>query len=294
MEKYNSIKNLFDNASSSNKKVSEYVLEDQANSLGISKEEIYDRMKEYYYVMCDSINEGLLNEHKLKIESGIDANKYYNYVDSGKSLLGKDMGFLVARALAVAEENASMGRIVASPTAGSAGILPAALYTIKVIKNFSDETIIKSLFTAAGVGLVFANITGIAGATCGCQAECGVAECMAAATITELLGGNIEAMKNSISICIKNIEGLVCDPVAGLVECPCIKRNGKGALDAFLAADMALAGIKSAIPVDEVLESMRQVGKFMDERLKETAKGGLAATCTGLKMNEIIFGKLTN
>ncbi len=183
-----------------------------------------------------------------------------------------------------------MGRIVAAPTAGSCGILPAALLTMQAEKNIPERDCVMSLFTASAVGMVIANNASLAGAQGGCQAECGSAAAMAAAAIVELAGGTPHMVEHAIAIAIKNILGLVCDPVAGLVEIPCIKRNASGVAGAFVAAELALAGIESAIPADEVIWTMKKVGDAMSSSLKETAEGGLAATPTGRRLHEQVFG----
>ena len=171
-----------------------------------------------------------------------------------------------------------MGRIVAAPTAGSCGILPAAVLTMEKDRGCSEKDCIMSLFTASAVGMIIANNASLAGAEGGCQAECGSAAAMAAAAITELAGGTPEMAGHAVAIALKNILGLVCDPVAGLVEIPCIKRNASGVAGAFVAAELALAGIESAIPADEVIWAMKKVGDAMSPAVKETAEGGLAAT----------------
>ncbi|NLA58510.1 MAG: L-serine ammonia-lyase, iron-sulfur-dependent, subunit alpha, partial [Firmicutes bacterium] len=186
--------------------------------------------------------------------------------------------------LAVAEINASMGRIVAAPTAGSCGILPAALLTVMEEKNIPEDRVILGLFTAGGIGLVISKQATIAGAQGGCQAECGSAAAMAAAAIVEMVQGSPQQAAHACAIALKNVLGLVCDPVAGLVEVPCIKRNAMGVANALVAADLALAGIKSVIPADEVIEAMRSVGSSMPGALKETAEGGLATTPTGKQL----------
>ena len=287
---YVSIKDIIDKSNKENKPVYQVVMEEQAESTGLSIDDLYNKMHTAYVAMCESIEKGLNDKSTLKIEQNDGAKIFKKYVDDGKSIFGSKIGLVMARAMAVSEVNASMGRIVASPTAGSCGILPASLISIKDIYDLSDEQIIHSMFTASAVGMVIANVSSIAGATGGCQAECGAAQAMAAAAIVELLGGDNDMISNAIAIAIKNIEGLVCDPVAGLVECPCIKRNVSGAMNAIIAADMALAGIKSIIPVDEVILAMKQVGDIMDDRLKETAKGGLATTETGKALKKKIFG----
>lgn len=282
--KYTSIKELINESEKSGLRISDLVKKDQAKELNLSIDEIYKRMKEAYDVMNKSIETGFKEKCELKIEQEDGAKIYKKYVDDGKSIFGNKLGQAVAMALSVAEVNASMGKIVASPTAGSCGIIPAAIVSIKNIYGINDEKVIDSLFTSAAIGMIISNTMNLAGASGGCQAECGVAQSMAAAAIVDMLGGNNEQIANAIAISLKNIEGLVCDPVAGLVECPCIKRNASGVMNAILAADMALAGIVSVIPVDEVIKAVKQIGDIMDDRLKETAMGGLATTETGKNM----------
>ncbi|HPY19928.1 MAG TPA: L-serine ammonia-lyase, iron-sulfur-dependent, subunit alpha, partial [Polyangiaceae bacterium] len=195
-----------------------------------------------------------------------------------------------AYALAVSEVNANMGRIVATPTAGSAGILPAVLVHALDSGRFSREQIVLSMFTASAIGLVIANRASISGAAGGCQAEVGSATAMAAGTLVELAGGTPQQVGNAVGIALKNSLGLVCDPVAGLVEIPCILRNGLHAIAAQAAADMALAGVVSLIPPDEVIHVMHEVGQHMPESLRETGIGGLAGTPTGQKLKEQVFG----
>lgn len=279
--KYLSIKELINEAKKNSLRISELVKISQSKEHNVSVDELCAKMKKTYEVMNESIETGLSKKSNLKIEQN-DASKIYKkYVDDGKSIFGSKVGEAVAMAMAVSEVNAGMGKIVAAPTAGSCGIIPAAIVTIKNIYGISEEKVIDSLFTASAIGMVISNVMDIAGASGGCQAECGVAQSMAAAAIVDLLDGDYEQIANAVAISLKNIEGLVCDPVAGLVECPCIKRNASGVINAILAADMALAGVVSIIPVDEVIQSVKQVGDIMDDRLKETAMGGLAATDTG-------------
>ena len=195
------------------------------------------------------------------------------------------------RALAVSELNAAMGRIVAAPTAGSCGILPAAIVTMQEEYSLDEYDCVMALFTASAVGLVIGNNASLAGASGGCQAECGSASAMAAAAIVELAGGTPQMSGEACAIAIKNILGLVCDPVAGLVEIPCIKRNAGGVTTAFMAAELALAGITSHIPADETILAMKRIGDTMPASLRETAEGGLAMTPTGQALNTRVFGE---
>ncbi len=201
------------------------------------------------------------------------------------------MSKAIARALSVAGCNASMGKIVAAPTAGSCGILPGCLVSLYEDRGFDQKDIIMSMFTAGAIGMVVASRSSLAGAQGGCQAECGSAAAMAAAALTELMGGTPKECADACAIAISNQMGLVCDPVAGLVEIPCIKRNVSGLVIAFSSADMALAGVGPKIPADECLDAMREVGDALPATLKETAGGGLATTPTGRKLRAQVFGK---
>ncbi|PKM50998.1 MAG: L-serine ammonia-lyase, iron-sulfur-dependent, subunit alpha [Firmicutes bacterium HGW-Firmicutes-7] len=290
MIKYDSVNELVTMAIALNKNISELVINQQAEELEKSTEELYETMHSSLQVMKQSVTEGL--DPDLKSASGMSggsAFKMKKYVDSGKSLCGNAFGMSIARALAVAELNSCMGRIVAAPTAGACGIIPAALLTMAEEKNIEEEKIVMSLFTASAIGIVIAHNASISGAEGGCQAECGSASAMAAAALVELAGGTPEMVAHACAIALKNILGLVCDPVAGLVEVPCNKRNAAGVANAFVAAEMVLAGIESAIPCDEVILAMKKVGDLMSYSLKETAEGGLAATPTAKRISQRIY-----
>ncbi len=274
--------------------LSQLVLAQQAQQLEKSEEAVYEQMRQNYQVMSECIEPGC--DPDLRSTSGLtggSAAKMRRVSERGGSLTGSVISGALYRALAIAELNAAMGRIVASPTAGSCGILPAAVLTMQEEKGLSERECVMSLFTASAVGMVIANNASLAGAQGGCQAECGSASAMAAAAIVELAGGTPSQAEQAVAIALKNILGLVCDPVAGLVEIPCIKRNASGVAGAFVAAELALAGIDSAIPADEVILAMKRVGDAMSPTLKETAEGGLAATPTGRKLHEQVFGPIT-
>ena len=289
---YFSLKDLLNTASEEGCTLSSLVLAQQAEQLELPEEEVYERMRKSYQVMAECIEPGCSPD--LRSTSGLtggDAYKMRKATKEGKNLTGSLMGSALYRALAVSELNASMGRIVAAPTAGSCGIVPAAVLTMQEERNLSERQCVMSLFTASAVGMVIANNASLAGAQGGCQAECGSAAAMAAAAIVELAGGTPQMIDSAVSTALKNILGLVCDPFAGLVEIPCIKRNASGVAGAFVAAELALAGIKSAIPADEVILTMKKVGDTMPSSLKETAEGGLAATPTGKRLREQVFGE---
>ena len=294
IERYDSVAYLAELATNENKKISDLVLEEQAIAMETSVEDIYNQMFENYQVMKDSARDGI--NDTLRSNSGItggDAVKFYKYLKTNNCSLGDVMSEAVLTAIAVSEYNAAMGKIVASPTGGSCGILPAVLVSLQKKYNISDKEIVNSMFTAAAVGMVIANLASLSGAEGGCQAECGSAAAMSAAAMVELRGGTPKMVANAVAIALKNILGLVCDPVAGLVEVPCIKRNASGAANAIISAEVALSGIESVIPVDEVIEAMKRVGDMMHPFLKETAKGGLAATPTAIKLTKKIFGANT-
>lgn len=288
---YSSVASIVTAAEKSGLPISAIVLRQQAEQMEQTEESIYEHMRKNYQVMAECIEPGCNKD--LKSTSGLtggSAFKMRQISESGKSLTGSFLSGALYRALAVSELNAAMGRIVAAPTAGSCGILPAALLTMQEEKRIPERDCVMSLFTASAVGMVIANNASLAGAQGGCQAECGSAAAMAAAAIVELAGGTPKMAEHAIAIAIKNILGLVCDPVAGLVEIPCIKRNASGVAGAFVAAELALAGIESAIPADEVIWTMKKVGDAMSSTLKETAEGGLAATPTGRRLHEQVFG----
>ncbi len=219
-----------------------------------------------------------------------DAARMEDYA-AGGGITGTFLNHAMARAVAVSEYNAAMGRIVASPTAGSCGILPGTVVTMLEEGRCDEHAAVMALFTAGAIGMVIAQKASIAGAQGGCQAECGSASAMAAAALVELAGGTPAQAAHACAMAIKNQLGLVCDPVAGLVEIPCIKRNVSGAAIAFTSAEMALAGVKSRIPVDECVLAMRQVGDMLPCSLKETSQAGLAATPTGLRLKRQVFGE---
>ena len=290
MFEYKSISELVNAASSAGRTISEVVLADQAEQLCISPDALFERMDARLSVMEDSVKAGM--NPALRSTSGLtggDASRMWDYAASG-GICGGFTNRAMARALAVSENNAAMGKIVAAPTAGSCGILPGAVVSMLDESRCSREAAVMALFTAGAFGMVIAQNASIAGAEGGCQAECGSAAAMAAAALVELMGGTPQQCAHACAMAIKNQLGLVCDPVAGLVEIPCIKRNVSGVAIAFSSAEMALAGIESKIPADECIGAMREVGCSIPSALRETAKGGLAATPTGERLREQVFG----
>ena len=290
--KYLSIAELVDQATAQGARISQIVLRDQAEQMDTEPQVLFRKMRENYHVMQESIQKGA--DPDIKSTSGLtggDAWKLYSVYEKKKSLTGSFMAGAMWRALAVSELNAAMGRIVAAPTAGSCGILPAAIVTMQEEYSLDEYDCIMALFTASAIGMVIGNNASLAGASGGCQAECGSASAMAAAAIVELAGGTPQMSGEAVAIAIKNILGLVCDPVAGLVEIPCIKRNAGGVTTAFMAAELALAGITSHIPADETILAMKRIGDTMPASLRETAEGGLAMTPTGQALNTRVFGE---
>ena len=290
MLSYYSIEEMVNTATKKNQKISELVLKDTAILMEISEEDVLYKMKENLLVMENSAVEGLKKD--LKSISGLtggDGYKLQKYAAVGNSIGGSFCAQATALAIGIQEYNAAMGKIVAAPTAGSCGILPAGVLTMMKEKGSSENDAIMAMITAGAIGLVIANNATISGAEGGCQAECGAAAAMTAAALVELSGGTNAQISHSVAIALQNLLGLVCDPVAGLVEVPCILRNGCGIAIAINSADLALAGVESVIPADEVVIAMGEVGKAMPTSLRETSLGGLAATPTGRAIKSRLF-----
>ena len=292
MIKYKSIAELVHAAEQAQQKISEVCLRDQAEQMMETEEALYRRMEKSFDVMCASVQAG--KDPTLCSTSGLtggEGGRMLRYAEEkAGGLSGQFMARAMGRAMAVSNCNAAMGRIVATPTAGSCGILPGCLVSMYEDREFAKRDIVMSIFTAAAFGMVIAQNASIAGAEGGCQAECGSASGMAAAALVELMGGSPQQCADALGMSLVNQMGLVCDPVAGLVEIPCIKRNVSGVMIAFSSADMALSGIDLKIPADECIEAMHAVGQAMPSSLRETAKGGLAATPTGIRLRKQVFG----
>ena len=289
---YTTIRELVNQAQAQGVTIGRLALADQAEQCESPAQALVQRMRQDLEVMQAAARDGA--ERELRSTSGLtggDAWRMRDYLARGGALCGPVGARAVAIALAVAEYNAAMGRIVAAPTAGSCGILPGAVLALLEQGLADADAAVDGLFCAGAVGMVIANRASISGAEGGCQAECGSASAMAAAALVQMRGGSPEMVENAVAIAIKNQLGLVCDPVAGLVEVPCIKRNAGGVTNALTAADMALAGIHSVIPADEVIQAMREVGESIPCSLRETAQGGLAATPTGKRIREQLFGR---
>lgn len=267
--------------------IAELMIEEQVKETGVSEQDVIQQMTDYYQVMKEAVERGITEDTVSRSGlTGGDARRVHDYMLSGDTSSGSDATRAMAYALAVSEVNASMGRIIATPTAGSCGIIPGVFVSSQERFGWDDTQMVQGLFAAGAIGYVIANNSSISGAEGGCQAEVGSAIGMAAGAVVEMRGGTPEQAMHAVGLALKNTLGLICDPVAGLVEIPCIVRNGLGAVNALAAADMGLAGVRSAIPSDEVVDVMLQVGRSMPSEHRETARGGLAQTPTGRKITE--------
>lgn len=279
-----SLKNWIEAAETQNIPLHQYLLRQSSEELELPESEVLAQMQTMLKVMEESVASGLTGVRSRSGLTGGDAQKLQQAQGRAdyKNLLGGVVNDAVTYAMAVGECNAAMGRIVAAPTAGASGVLPGVLLALKKHCKLSEQQMAEALVVAGNIGLVIANRASLSGAMGGCQAECGSGAAMAAGAAVDILGGTPKQVGNAVAIVFKNMLGLVCDPVAGLVEVPCIKRNGSAATQALLAAELALAGIESFIPADEAIDAMKSVGDRMPCSLKETAAGGLAQTPTAL------------
>lgn len=269
----------------------EVIIKDDMHERNVSFESSFERMTKMLDAMIEADKS---YSPELRSQSGLsggDGAKLEQFRKQETRLIGTFLTMVMEKAVKMGESNACMKRIVAAPTAGSCGVIPAVLITYLEQKNSAKERIVESLFVAAGIGQVIANTASISGAEGGCQAEIGCASSMAAGAITYLEGGTNEQIANAAALAMKNMLGLTCDPVAGLVEVPCIKRNVSGAVNAIIASQMTMAGIKSAIPADEVFESMGRIGSLLPSCLRETSGDGLATTPTAQAVVEKIRGE---
>lgn len=272
--------------------IAQLMITEQAAETGKTAEQVFEQMSTYYEVMKEAVRKGIEDDSKSRSGlTGGDAKRVQSYLQNGTASLGTEACTAMAYALAVSEVNASMGRIIATPTAGSCGIIPGVFVSSQERFDWKDEHMVNGLFCAGAIGYVIANNSFVSGAEGGCQAEVGSAIGMAAGALVELRGGTPEQAVHAVGLALKNSLGLICDPVGGLVEIPCIVRNGFGAVTAMAASDMALAGVRSVIPSDEVIGVMLEVGSAMPEKHRETAKGGLAQTPTGKKIMKELYGK---
>ena len=274
--------------------VTELMIAIEMEQTGRERKQIWDLMERNLETMLNSVDKGLLGEKSLTGLTGGDAKLMNEYILSGKALSGDIILGAARDAVAVNEVNAQMGLICATPTAGSAGCLPGVLTAATAKLSLTHENQIEFLFAAGAFGLAIANNATISGAEGGCQAEVGSASAMASAALVLAAGGTAEQAGFAIALVLQNMLGLICDPVAGLVEIPCVHRNAMGASQAMISADMALAGVKTVIPVDEVVNTMYNVGRTLPAAFRETAEGGLAQTPTGRRIMEEIFGEDKN
>ncbi|WP_151737039.1 L-serine ammonia-lyase, iron-sulfur-dependent, subunit alpha [Paenibacillus tengchongensis] len=282
---FQTLKQLSELAETRNCSLGRLMLEEQSRESGEESGRVFAQMYDYYQIMKDAVHQGIHSDTTSRSGlTGGDARRMHGYRAAGETLLGGHAALAMTYALAVSEVNASMGRIIATPTAGSCGIIPGVLISSQERFGWSDEEMVYGLFASGAIGYVIANNSFISGAEGGCQAEVGSAIGMAAGALVDIRGGTPAQAIHAVGLALKNTLGLICDPVAGLVEIPCIVRNGFGAITALAAADMALAGVRSVIPSDEVVQVMLEVGSAMPESLRETAGGGLAQTPTGRRI----------
>lgn len=260
------------------------VLDDDCRDRGVDGQESFARMARLWQAMKQSVED---YDPAARSTSGLSGGQGARMAAAERTLCGPFLRQVIATALMVGEHNACMGRIVAAPTAGASGVLPAVLVPLQQRDGLSDELVTQCLYVAAGFGQVIAARASISGAEGGCQAEVGSASGMAAAALVHAMGGCAGQMADACAMALQNVLGLVCDPVAGLVETPCVKRNVMGAVNALSCADMALAGLSGAIPCDEVIDAMAAVGRSLPASLRETGEGGLAATPTGRALAQV-------
>ena len=278
---FTSVKEMVSIAQEKNMGLWQVILEDDMQERQVTRLESIGKMSEMYLAMKEA---NLGYDKNLKSASGLsggDGEKMMEEVRRKQNLTGEFVGTVMANALKMGESNACMKRIVAAPTAGACGVLPAVLLTYEEFHRIPEEKMLEGMYVAAGVGQVIASRASIAGAQGGCQAEIRSASCMAAAAITYIRGGKVQQIMDAGAFALKSLLGLVCDPLGGLVEVPCIKRNVIGSVNAITASDMAMAGIESKVPLDEVIDAMAEVGDLMPCALKETSQAGLAQTETG-------------
>ena len=283
---FESISQLLEASENSGVPLHQVIINDESEYTHTSETKLFERVKRSLNVMRESLNKALTSDIELPIK---EASHQAKKLLSPGFFFGKDIKEAMAWAMAIAEYNSGMGLIVACPTAGASGVVPAVLFKAKEMLNKSDDSLLNVLVLAGAVGAIIGNQAMLSGSEGGCQAEVGVASAMAAAAITYMADGSYEQISNAIALSLKNILGLICDPVAGLVISPCIKRNAIGVVNAFTAAEMALSGVTSIIPADEVIDAMMKVGRKLPYELKETGKGGIASTKTAKKIKKILF-----
>ena len=276
-----SMQEIFDKILAENKPFWQVVRDTDVEERQVTAEASFEKMRVTWRAMLESVDTYRADRRSVSGLVGGDAQRMWDYAAAQETLCGPYLQEVIATALCVAESNACMRRIVAAPTAGACGVLPAVLVPLFRRGSVDEEQIVRALYVSAGIGAVIGYRASISGASGGCQAEVGTAAAMAAGALVDLRGGTPEQIGHAAAMALKNLLGLVCDPVAGLVEVPCVKRNVIGAVDAVSAADMALAGIESRVPVDQVIDCMGAVGRRLPVELRETSLGGLAATPFG-------------
>ncbi len=281
-----SMKEIFERSARENIPFWEIVLQYDMEERQVSRQASMAKMLSTWQAIQDAADSYTGTQRSVSGLVGGDGLKMRLYARRGESIGGEFMDEVIVQAISMAESNACMRRIVASPTAGSCGVVPAVLLPLCEREHYTQHELLEALYVASGIGAVIAYRASISGAAGGCQAEIGTASAMAAGALVSLRGGTNEQIGHAVAMALKNLMGLVCDPVAGLVEVPCVKRNVIGAVNAISTADMALAGIESRIPVDEVIDAMGEVGRRMPVEFRETALGGLAATPTGKAVKE--------
>ena len=281
-----SMKEIFERSARENIPFWEIVLQYDMEERQVSRQASMAKMLSTWQAIQDAADSYTGTQRSVSGLVGGDGLKMRLYARRGESIGGEFMDEVIVQAISMAESNACMRRIVAAPTAGSCGVVPAVLLPLCEREHYTQHELLEALYVASGIGAVIAYSASISGAAGGCQAEIGTASAMAAGALVSLRGGTNEQIGHAVAMALKNLMGLVCDPVAGLVEVPCVKRNVIGAVNAISAADMALAGIESRIPVDEVIDAMGEVGRRMPVEFRETALGGLAATPTGKAVKE--------
>ena len=283
---YKSLKEICEIAEDKNIPFWKVILKDDCKERNVNEEDSFEQMRAMYRAMihADEAYTGTRKSNSGMV--GGDGKRLESYVAEGKAMSGPFIGKVMERAVKMGESNACMRRIVAAPTAGSCGVLPAVLLTYADQVDSDEDKIVEALYTAAGIGQIIAHRASISGAFGGCQAEIGSASAMAAGALVHLQGGSNEDICGAVAIALKSLLGLTCDPIGGLVEVPCVKRNVIGAVNAVTAADMVMAGVVSVIPGDEVIDVMGEIGNEMPKKYKETAEGGLAACPTAVEITK--------
>ena len=287
----NTFEQLKEACISRNKQIYEIAQENMAMESDMTVELVRTFVAKSLYAMKEAIQSGMASkELSMSGMCGQDCFKVQKRYKSERAMFGSVFEKIIEYALATSEENIRMGKIVACPTAGSCGILPAALVAVSEEFNHSEREQLNALITAGEIGRIISIKVALAGAVAGCQAECGVASAMSAAAVCQMRGGNVSQILNATALALKNLLGLTCDPVAGLVEVPCVKRNPFLAVHSITAVELALSGVESKIPIDEVIDAMEQTGALMSPTLKESSQAGLATTKTALEVQKQVFG----